>query len=301
MRKTLPIAAALVLIAGAARAQELEPRAYAASPVGANFAAVGYGYSTGAVVFDPSVPLTDVEAWVNSAVLGYGRTFGVGGVQALITGGLPLVRGAVSGKVMERDSSTTRTGVGDLRAKLSVNFFGSPALAPREFAAASRSRVITGAALTMIAPTGQYFANRLINIGTHRWSFKPEVGVSYGWRQKLYVESYAGVWLYTANYSFYPGSNTRQQQPLTTLQGHLSYTFKPRDWVAFDYTWYAGGASSTNGGPAAGRLENSRVGGTVAIGVTPRQSIKLTISNGATGRLGTNFRTVGVAYQVLWF
>jgi hypothetical protein len=38
-----------------------------------------------------------------------------------------------------------------------------------------------------------------------------------------------------------------------------------------------------------------------AINVTRRQSIKLSYSGGASARVGSNFRTVGVAYQVLWF
>ena len=299
--RALVIPAVLALLAVRASAQELEPRAYAASPVGANFAVVAYGYSTGSVVFDPSLPLTDVKAYVNSVALGYGRTLGIFGAQSLITAALPGVNAEVSGKLAQVDSSTSRLGVGDLRLRMSVNLIGSPALAPREFASHARSPVVAGASLSVIAPTGQYFSNRLINIGTNRWSFKPEVGAAYGWKQKLYLESYAGVWLYTTTHTFYPGHNTRAQDPLVSLQGHASYTFRPRDWVAFDYTWYSGGAGSVNGGPSTSRLNNSRAGATLAIGLTPRQSLKTSISNGASGRIGSKFRTLALAYQVLWF
>src|SRR5215831_12877738 len=103
----LPLVAVLVLFSVPAKAQELEPRAYAASPVGANFILVGYGYTWGPIVFDPSVPIADVSAKVHFIPLGYGRTFGLVGKQALVTAALPFVVGHVRGTVMEADSAVT--------------------------------------------------------------------------------------------------------------------------------------------------------------------------------------------------
>jgi hypothetical protein len=291
----------LLLAARPAFAQELEPRSYALSPVGANFLVAGYGYSWGSVVFDPSIPITDVDAHVHFIPVGYGRTFGLFGKQSLVTTVLPFVTTHVRGKVFEADSAVTRTGIGDLRAKLSINLIGGPALRPADFVSRPHAKWIAGTSLTVSAPSGQYYPDKLINIGTNRWAFKPEVGVSSRWWQRLYLESYAGVWLYTVNHTFFPGANTRQERALTSLQGHASYTIKPRDWVAFDYTWYGGGATSTNGGPDIGRLENSRVGVTGAVGLDARQSLKLNASTGAARRVGSNFHAVTMAYQRVWF
>jgi hypothetical protein len=58
-----------------ASAQDMEPRAYSASPVGANFLVVVASHSTGAVLIDPAVPVTDVHADVNGFALGLGHTF----------------------------------------------------------------------------------------------------------------------------------------------------------------------------------------------------------------------------------
>src|SRR5262249_50059169 len=66
-------------------AQDLEPRAYSASPIGLNFVVVGYGRSSGSVLFDPTLPITDVKATLNIPILGYGRTFGLFGRQSLVT------------------------------------------------------------------------------------------------------------------------------------------------------------------------------------------------------------------------
>jgi outer membrane putative beta-barrel porin/alpha-amylase len=299
--RAFPIVVVLFLVAAPALSQELEPRAYAASPVGANFLVAAYGYNWGPVVLDPSIPIADVDAHVHILTPGYGRTFGLFGLQSLITAALPLVRGHVKGTVMESDSEVTRTGIGDLRAKLSLNLIGGRALRPAEFASRPRPKWIAGTSLTVSAPTGQYFPDKLINIGTNRWAFKPEIGVSSRWGEKVYLEGYAGVWLYTANHSLYPGSSTREQRPLTSLQAHASYTFRARDWVALDYTWYSGGATSTNDGPETGRLSNSRIGITGSVGLDAKQSLKLNASTGASGRVGSKFRAVTLAYQRTWF
>ena len=47
----------------------------------------------------------------------------------------------------------------------------------REYMNWKEKRLI-GASLTVTMPTGQYDPARLINPGTNRWGFKPEIGIS---------------------------------------------------------------------------------------------------------------------------
>jgi hypothetical protein len=286
-------------VAAPCRAQDLEPRAYSASPVGLNFALVAFSRSTGGVVTDPSLPLTNVEAQINAFTLGYGRTFALLGRQALVTAGLPYAWGDVSGDVQEQRRSVTRSGLADLRAKLSVNLVGNPAVTPEEFARSHRDRILVGASFTISAPSGQYDSTKLINLGTNRWAFKPEVGVSIPWKS-FDFDAYAGVIFFTRNPSFFPGSSTREQDPLATVQAHASYTFRPGLWLAVDGTWYGGGDTHVNGGPGTGRLDNTRVGVTLSVPLSRSQSVKIAYSRGATVRFGSNFETVGAAWQIRW-
>jgi hypothetical protein len=293
----------LVLLSAGLRiaaAQELEPRAYSASPVGANFVLVGFTRSTGSVTFDPTIPITDVEAHLNIPTLGLGHTFGVWGRQALVTAGLPYVWGDVEGKVAEQQARITRSGLADLRLRLSVNLYGNPAQTPQEFAKARRRGLLVGTSLTVQAPTGQYDPAKLINLGTNRWAFKPEVGISYPW-QKFYFDLYAGAWFFSENSRFFPGESLRTQDPITTLQGHLSYTIRRQMWFAIDGTWYQGGAGYVNGGPPSTAQSNTRFGATLSLPVSKRQSLKVSYSAGATARTGSNFDTLGVAWQFVWF
>jgi len=288
-----------MLCATRAAGQELEPRAYSASPIGTNFLVVGIGRSTGDVVFDPTVPLADVHADINAATLGAGRTFNLGGRLLLATIALPYVWGEITGKVFEDTASTTRSGLGDLRMKMSVNLRGTPALRPAEFAKAPR-RTNIGTSLTVAAPAGQYYSAKLINIGTHRWAFKPEVGLSHP-VARWTLDFACGVWLFTANDQFYQGDSTRTQKPLSVVQGHASYNITRRAWAAADATWYGGADVRVDGGPPSARQNNARFGATLALPVGTRQSLKFAYSTGASTRTGADFTTVAVAWQYVWF
>jgi hypothetical protein len=290
----------MLIVSALAAAQELEPRAYSPSPVGANFLVVGFGETSGNILFDPTLPITDVHAKLYGQATGFGHTFGAAGRQALVTVALPYVWGNIGGKVFEQQTSVYRSGLGDLQVKVSFNLHGSPALSPQEFAKSLRHGLIVGTSLEIRAPSGQYDETRLVTIGANRWAFKPELGLSYP-RKKWNFDFYTGVWLFTENSAFFPGHSTRQQDPLTTLQAHVSYTFRRRLWAAFDSTWYGGGAASVNNGPFTGRQSNSRVGATLSMPIGKSQSVKIAYSRGATARFGSNFSTLGVAWQFLWF
>lgn len=281
-----------------AAAQELEPKAYSASPVGAAFVVAGFARSTGAVVFDPTLLITDAEAKVNSGLLATGYSFGLFGKLALATATVPYSWGDISGEVAEQARSISRSGLSDARFKLSVNLAGNPAMRAREFAKAPR-KTIVGTSLTVVAPSGQYYDTKLINLSANRWSFRPEIGVAVP-RGRWDVDAYLGVWLFADNTDAYPGGNVRSQDPVVALQGHVSYTFRPRLWLAFDATWYNGGSAQVEGKEPSQSMNNSRLGATLSVPVGQRQSVKIAYNSGMFVRTGTDFKTLSVGWQWLW-
>jgi hypothetical protein len=295
-----PAAVAVFLLgaaASAAQAQQLEPRAYSPNPTGANFLVLGYGRSTGDVVTDPSLPVRDVEATINNTSLLYGRTFGAFGRSASATLVLPYVWGSVEGEVAETQRRVTRSAFADVGLRLAANLVGGPALAPREFV---RHRPVTtlGASLWVFAPTGEYDPDKLVNLGTNRWTFKPELGLSYP-RGKWSFEVYGGAWLYTDNDAFF-GGTLREQQPIATFQGHVVYSFKPRLWLAGDATFYSGGRTTIGGVENQDAQENSRLGLTLALPLGRHFSAKAAWTTGFTTRVGGSFDTVSIGLQYLW-
>src|SRR5262245_15539718 len=94
-------ACAMLLVATPAFAQDLEPRAYSASPVGTTFLVFGVGRSNGGVLLDPSVPFEDVKATIGIATVGVGHAFDLFSRTALVVGALPYGRGHATGRLEE--------------------------------------------------------------------------------------------------------------------------------------------------------------------------------------------------------
>lgn len=288
----------LGLMATSATAQELEPRAYSPAPVGVNFLIGSYSRSDGEVLVDPSVPVTNVSAKVQVSAIGYARTFGLLGRTSSASLVLPHAVANVSGDVGEQRASTDRSGIGDARFRFVINLIGGPALTPKEFALRERGTAL-GMSLNVVAPTGEYNPAQLINIGTNRWAFKPDIGVTREFGP-WFVEGSAGVWLFTDNTNFF-GGNTKQQDPLYTYQLHGGYTFRPGLWLSADATYYTGGRTSVNGVYNDDEQANSRYGVTLSLPVNREWSAKLSWSNGLAVRVAGDFTIWSIALQYRWF
>ncbi len=294
------LAAGLLAVFCTARAggQSLEPRAYSPSPAGSNFAIANYGYQTGAIVFDATLPFSDVTAKINAGTLAYVRTFSLFGRLASAGLAVPYVWGSVEGQVNEESRRITRSGFADLQSRFTVNLIGGPALTPAEFAVRTPARTL-GFSLITVAPTGQYHPDKLINIGGNRWAFKTELGFSQPLARWAF-EAYAGAWFFTTNDDFF-GGQTRSQAPIFAFQGHVSYTFAPRLWLAASGTYYTGGRTTLNGVLNADLQKNARVSLTGSVPLTRRQSLKFFWARGATTSIGADFTTYSLSYQFFWF
>jgi hypothetical protein len=289
---------ALALCSRAALAQELEARAYAPNPVGARFLVMSYSHSDGDVLLDSSSPIQDFEIRADNLAAGFGGTFAIADRLASVAIAAPYVDATATGLLNGVPERRDREGFGDLRLRLTLSLLPDSAQALADFMRSPPDRTL-GVSLVVSAPTGEYFADKLINIGTNRWAFRPEVGGSRrfgGWT----LDGSLGVWLFEDNDDFF-GGQERSQDPLPTLQGTLSYTFAPRLWLAASGTWYTGGTTSLDGVSERNRQDNSRAGLTLAIPVGRQNSVKLAWSKGVTARFGGDLETYSVSWQYLWF
>jgi hypothetical protein len=295
----MSVIAACVLLGAspAARAQDIEPRAYSNVPVGVNFLVASYAYARGGLSFDSSVPITDPRLRTNSALLAYARALDLWGMSAKFDMIVPYswLTGTASyaGQPVEREVS----GFGDPRLRLYVNLYGAPALSAKDFARYQQD-LIVGASLQVSVPAGQYDNTKVVNLGTNRWFVKPEVGVSKA-LGRWTLEAAAAITLFADNDDFL-GGGTRSQDPLYSLQGHALYTFPHGVWGSIDATYFAGGRSTLNGVTGNDLQQNWRLGATLAFPVDLRNSIKLYGSHGVSARTGNNFDLLGLAWQYRW-
>jgi len=287
----------LTLVYSKVQAQDLEPRAYANIPIGLNFLLLGYSYSQGGISTDPASPLEDAELVVHTLISAYVHAFELEGMSSKISIVAPYACASGSaqafGQLRERDIC----GLADPRFKLTVNFYGAPALSLKKFAS-YRQDVIVGASFQVSPPAGQYDSSKLLNIGTNRWSFEPEIGVSKA-IGPLTAELAAGVTFYTENSDYFNGQ-TLEIDPIYSIQGHLLYNFKSGIWCALDGTYYWGGRTTIDGVQGDTLQENTRVGLTLATPINRYNSIKLNASSGVAARTGSNFDTVGIFWQKRW-
>lgn len=280
-------------------AQDLDPRAYARAPINSTVAIVGFSFSSGGVVSDPTLPLKNVQAKVSTPSVGVARVFNLFGKTGQALAALPYSWAEATGEINEQSARATRSGLSDMRLRLSVLLAGAPARTLQQLAKAPRKPVI-GTSLTVMAPTGQFYPQKLVNLGANRWAFKPEVGLSYPLGSRWLADVYGSMWYFTTNPNFFPGTSSRSQDRVGSLQVHLSYSLTPLAWVAFDATAYRGGQSSVDGAPVGSRLTSSRVGATVAFPVGRRHGIKIAYSTGVNVRLGTDFDSFSIGWNTAW-
>jgi hypothetical protein len=291
------LAIGYLIIAAAAQAQDIEPRAYSNAPVGVNFLIAGYAHTQGGLAFDSALPVTNPDLDTSSAVLAYARTLDLWGLSGKLDAIVPYTW--MSGSAQYRGEPVDRVvnGFADPRLRLSVNLYGAPALSLQEFRGYQQD-LIVGGSLQVSAPWGQYDDTRLVNIGTNRWFFKPELGVSKAlgpWT----LEFALGATLFTDNDDFF-GGNKRSQDPLYSAQGHVIYSFPSGIWGSLDATYFTGGRTELNGTGNDDLQENWRLGGTLAFPLDARNSIKLFASSGVSARTGNNYDLLGIAWQYRW-
>jgi len=276
----------------------MEPRAYSASPIDGNFLLASYLRTTGAVSLDPSLPIANVRASINTGLVAYVRTFDLFGDTASAALAIPYFQADVSGDVFESSKQVSRSGLGDIRLRLTDNFIGNPAMTPAEFAQ-RRPTTTVGASVTVTAPTGDYNPQHLVNISSHRWAFRPEVGAS----QPLgnwFIDGAAGVWLFTDNGNFF-GGHVRGEEPLWSIQAHGGYNFRPGLWLALDATHYFGGDTILDGVNKRDFQTGTRYGVTLSIPIANGFSAKLAYATWLTAHNSGGSETFLFTLQYRWF
>jgi Putative MetA-pathway of phenol degradation len=298
MRK-LSIFIVISMISSRTRCQEIEPRSYAVVPTGLHAMALSYTFSSGNVITAESSPIQNLDVTNNVFNLGYVRTYTLFNKLARLAVSVPFGFLNGSAKFQGIDTAGSRTGFYDGRIKFGVNLFGSPALAPQDFQK-FQEQTVFGASVVISVPIGQYYPSKLINLGSNRWGFKPELGLSHR-EGRLFYEIYSGVWFYTKNTDFFK-SYVQQENSLFTFQAHVDYTFKHGKYLALNGGYADGGETSLNGVEQHDEDQNWRLGATFSAPIfNKHQSIKAMVNTGIATKAGQNYTALTIVYQYTWY
>ena len=283
-------------------AQELEPRRWGHLPTGRNFAGGGYVNTKADIFFDPVLRAENVEMELNTWAVKYIRTFELFQKSARIGFTQAYQEGRWTGLVDGIPRSIKRSGLSDSVLRFAINLYGAPPLEGKEFAtyrAKVNVETIVGTALVVHLPTGDYMDDKLINLGTNRFTFRPQLGVVHN-RGKWSMELTGAVWLYTDNDDFFNG-NKLEQDPLFTFQTHLIYTFLPGLWASASAGYGYGGESTVNGVKKNDRRGNLTYALSLGFPIMRQLGVKVAYLGTRTQEsVGQDIDSIAVAFSIFW-
>ena len=279
-------------------AQELTPRSYWPVPQGTRILVAGYAYTNGDVLFDRSLPVSGVDSKINVGVLAYQQTLGLWGRSTNLLVELPYSQGTTKGFLAEEPVQRDFSGFGDLGVTLSVNLLGAPSMTREDFRALrANPHPILGASLKVVAPTGRYDTDKLINVSANRWAARAQLGYIIPLKPKWLLELTAGAWFFGDNDEFL--TVKREQEAIFSAQANLIKRFRPGFWASLDLTYFAGGRQTIGGDRLDDAQQNLKVGGTLVVPFHGRHAIKFGYANGAITRRGNDFNQFLMSYQML--
>lgn len=212
---------------------------------------------------------------------------------------LPYSWGTTKGFVFEKAAQRDFCGLNDLGITLAVNLLGAPSMTPAEFQELrAKPRPILGASIKVLAPTGHYDEDRLINTGANRWACRPELGFVIPLRPRWLLELETGAWFFGDDDKYLPG--TREQKPIFSAEVHLVRRFRPGFWASLEANYFIGGQQTIGGNQLVDVQRNARIGGTLVFPFRGRHAIKVGYSNALVTEFGNDFRQFLVSYIVVF-
>jgi hypothetical protein len=281
-----------------ALAQFTDAHAYDNNPVGVNQLESTYAEAHGNASVDPSLVIADAKLNVNQVSVDYTRHFGLAHRLAWVEATLPIAHlgGSISGTEIRGSTS----GTGDSVYALGMLVKGGPALTAAQFDSYTPTTIV-GVSFTFTAPTGRYDADKILNLGSDRWSFKPELALShpFGPEHKWQIDAYANAYFYTDN-TTYHGREILRQQPLTGLEGHVSYSFNDRLWISSDTRYSFRGATVVDGVDQNNGQQNVIVGSEMQISINSGHSLLVEVAKGVVHRNSPGVVGFAVKYDYTW-
>ncbi len=305
-RHKRPFLFALVLLAmGPAlpgAAVELEPRRWSHLPIETNFAGAGYAYTSANIFLDPVLKIEDAKMELHSWVAKYIRSFELLGKSARIDFTQGHQKGHWKGLLDGVPTTINRRGLSDSVVRFAINLVGAPPLRGKEYAAyraQTDTETIVGIALAMRLPTGQYRNDKLINLGTNRFTFRIQLGVVHR-RNKWSFEVTGAAWFYTDNNKFFNG-NKLEQKPLWSIQGHIIHTFRPGLWAGAGIGYGFGSGATVNGIEKNDRREDVVWSLSFGYALTRRLGIKVAyIGRRTQVPVGLDADTISLSFTTNW-
>jgi hypothetical protein len=247
---------------------------------------------------DTSLVVTGANIDLNQGTIDYTRYFGLLHRLMWLEAAVPVagLGGSVSGTTIKGST----TGAGDSSYQVAMLFKGGPALTVAELQN-YRPTTTLGGSLTVTAPTGLYNSKKILNLGSDRWSFKPEIAFShpFGADQNWEFDAYVNASIYTENTSYH-GRQILRQEALPGLEGHISYAFNERIWASLDTRYSFSGATLVDGVSQNNAQQNFVLGNELNISLNPQNSLTFEFAKAIVHQNGPTATGFTIKYDYTW-
>ncbi len=280
-------------------AQDVEPRRWTPIPLGTHILGVGYSYTSGNVFFDPLLQAADVKIKAHALAVSFAQPFKIGNKLGSVSILVPFTGADWDGLLSGVPTGINRTGFADPRLRASVILAGPPAgnaMEIRQYKLDNPTYTSVGVSLAITLPLGEYYEDKLINLGSNRFVFRPQVGMIHYWGPWSF-ELTGSVFLYTRNPDFFNNSD-RAQRPTFALQSHLVKQFRKGAWISLGAGYGLGGESIVNRQPNGDFRSNLLASASYSFMISQRQGLKLSyIRAEALEDIGSNTNN----FLLAWF
>lgn len=282
-------------------ALDVEPRRWNHTPIDMNFFGLAYVNTDADIEVDPVLELEDVEMDLDIWVARYTHSFESFGKSSRIDITQTYQDGYWDGLLQGEPAQTSRHGLGDTFVRYAISLYGAPPLKADDYVAYRRSQdieTIIGAGLVIRLPTGDYYKDRLINLGQNRFVVRPQLGVQHN-RGPWTFDFSAEVAFYETNNDFFDGNQLRQD-PLYIFLSNVTYNFKPGLWASIGVAYDYGGETEVNGVDKDNNKRDEAWGATIAYPLSRQAGVSLsyieTRTRESTG-LDSESLALGVAFS----
>jgi hypothetical protein len=283
---------------GRVSAQFTDPHSYDNTPVGVNQLEVAYAYAHSNASIDTSLIVSGAQFNLNAGSITFTRYFGLARRLVWAEASLPL--GGLAGSVNGTDIHGSVTGAGDSSYTVSALLKGGPAMSVEQFENYTPGTTL-GMSFSVTAPTGSYNPNKLLNLGSDRWSFKPELALShpFGAEHKWQVDAYANAQFFTDN-TTYRGKEVLRQQPLPGFEGHVSYSFLNNLWASLDTRFCFRGDTAVNGVPQNNSQQSFILGSEASVSLSSSHALVFEFAKALLHQNSPIYTGLAVKYTYSW-
>jgi hypothetical protein len=285
-------------VPGALYGQFTDPRTYSNTPVGLDQLELDYAYAHADASIDTSIVVGGAQLDLNQGAVAYTHTFGILQRMTWVKATVPFA--SVGGSVTGTGISGSVAGAGDASLEIAALLKGGAALSVADFSSYQPTTTV-GVSLTATGPTGKYDPARLLNLGSNRWSFKPQIAVAhpFGPEQRWEVDGYVNAYFFTDN-TTYRGREVLRQEPLLGFEGHISYNFTSELWSSLDASYSFRGTTVIDNVDQHDAQRNLTVGTETSWSPNPRNSIALVLAKSMVHENGPAYTGVAIKYFHSW-